>query len=153
MQLVRRASLVMKTLVAHLFIAAISAFLLFFLSFFLIGRVAISSRLSEPSSRSPGLVGSTVMFLWSFRNGLQQKQSSSSSVASTQSASLGLPTGSLLLSKSSYDFPGLSASPSGGLNLLLQISTPPNGIFSSASIHHVHSRCGWSVTYYGSVHS
>lgn len=67
------------------------------------------------------LVGGTVMFLWSFGNGLQQKQSSFAIVPAIQSSSLRLPTSSLLLSKSSCDFPGLSASPSWGLNLLLQI--------------------------------
>ena len=67
------------------------------------------------------LVGGTVMFPWSFENGLQQKQSSFAIVPAIQSSSLRLPTSSLLLSKSSCDFPGLSASPSWGLNLLLQI--------------------------------
>lgn len=66
-------------------------------------------------------VGGIVMFLWSFENGLQQKQSSFAIVPAIQSSSLKLPTSSLLLSKSSCDFPGLSASPSWGLNLLLQI--------------------------------
>lgn len=79
------------------------------------------------------------MFLWSFENGLQQKQSSFSIVPAIQSSSLRLPTSSLLLSKSSCDFPGLSASPSWGLNLLLQIFFF-NSIFSSAQIHHVHFR-------------
>lgn len=85
------------------------------------------------------LVGGTVMFLWSFENGLQQKQSSFAIVPAIQSSSLRLPTSSLLLSKSSCDFPGLSASPSWGLNLLLQIFFF-NSIFSSAQIHHLHFR-------------
>lgn len=60
------------------------------------------------------------MFLWSFERGLQQKQSSlfycTSYLIFLQQR---LPTSSLLLSKSSCDFPGLSTSPSWGLNLLL----------------------------------
>lgn len=87
------------------------------------------------------------MFLWNFKNRLQQKQSSFSVAPAIQSSSLSLPPSSLLLSKSSCDFPGLSASPSWGLNLLLQIPLPPTGIFSSAKLHHLHSSAGWPGTY------
>lgn len=116
-------------------------------SHFLTARFVISSCLVRLLPEVLHLVSGTVMFLWGFKNDLQQKQSSFSILPAIQSSSLSLPPSSLLLLKSSCDFPGLSAGLFiWGLNLLLETFFF-TGIFYSVKIRHLHSRSGWPGTY------